>query len=205
MSFEFIINMPEINSYAVIYRNYVPEKMTKDLFKLFNEECTERLNTTSNKKTVHLQTRTNCFYANAEISEIKHSSVINKPQPWNYVVWKLRMGIMSDIFKPNACIVDGFITEEDKTTKHRDVNLNDINNTLCNVSIGGTRRMILRSYESEKCSVERPKMIEVELHNGDVLFIYGNANKYFTNEISPFRKKENFDFHARYSLTFYHI
>lgn len=198
MTYETIINIPEKNILVIIYRNFIPDDIAIETMKSLEIECVEKIN--DNKSKV------NCFYADAGINELKISKETVIPNPWNDNIRKIKNAISSsNIFKPNVCIVSGLISSSDSINKKRENNLNDINNTLCIGIIGGTRRMIFRSYEQKECEVKLPKKIEIEINNGDVLYMYGNTNEYFSHEIPSIRKKESFIYKKHYSVLFKHI
>ena len=129
---------------------------------------------------------------------------------WREELEELRYLVSSDSFRPNSCLVNGYIDIEDRVGLHRDKDLFDGSNFVCTVSLGGTRRFIFRRWkgkipESKKVpeGVEIPEIVETELNEGDVVYMYGNTNFYFEHEIAKYRKtKDSFEYAPRYSCTF---
>ena len=201
---ESLINFPEINSYVVIYRNIVPPQECEILFKILERDCTIRYPiTVYGRETI--QPRTNCVYSDDGINEMKYSTATIKTIPWNNTVKSLRDSVSHDEFHPDSALINGYLNREDKVGFHRDKFLKDSNNTVCTVSIGGTRRFRFRPYKNISCPVQLPDKIETYLNNGDIVYMHGNTNIYFEHEIPSMRINERFEFYPRYSVTFRQI
>ena len=197
----FVVDIPEIDCYVKVYKGLLDEDRLKRLYKLSKASCVKRYPiTVFGKKTI--QPRTNCVFGDIDLlgSYVKYSTAEIELTEWHAEMRELCDDIATPNFSPDMCLVNGYINLTDMVGAHRDKDLQDKYNTVCTVSLGGTRRFIFKPYKPHKLI---PENIEIELEHGDVLYMFGNTNEYFTHEIAKYRKTmDKFEFAPRYSLTF---
>ena len=197
MSLEYIINLPEINCFVIIYRNVIK---TEEIFKVLERDCIVRHPITIFGKKL-IQPRTNCLYANENIKEMKYSTATIQALPFPKVIEELKNTISISGFAPDSCLINGYLSELDNVGLHRDKNLKDGNDIVCTVSIGYSRKFRYVPYKKISCPIEL-KSYETILNNGDILYMYGATNTYFQHEILKYNKKDPYEFGPRYSATF---
>lgn len=181
-----------------LYRNLLTKEELEDCYSICEEYCTKRYPITMHGKEV-IQPRTNCAFVDLETygNFVHYSTTKIEAYQWHPLIYDISRILSTRAFTPNMCLVNGYITKEDYVGAHRDKKLLDELKTVCTVSLGGTRRMIFKPYEDK--SLEK---IEIQLNHGDVLYMRGRTNEIYTHEIAKIRKKDNFAFKPRYSLTF---
>lgn len=200
---EFVINIPELNCFCIVYRCGVPADQIEDIKNCLIDDCTERYSiTVFNNQT--LAPRTNCFYADDGINGMKYSSTVIPAIPWKPPIQRLRDLVCRENFIPDSCLVNGYLNPKDKIGEHRDHKTDGVHNIVCTVSFGGSRFIKFRPYkpEWEKLSIPIPDPMEIKLNECDIVYMYGNMNVFFTHEILNVRKKDNIVFEPRYSATF---
>lgn len=206
MSNEFLINIPEINCFVEVFRSAIPKNLCHQMLSTLEEDCIKKYPIQIYGKT-NLQARTNCLYANEEISKMEYSNTEIPSIPWKESIEHLRYLISNEEFIPNSCLVNGYIGENDYVGPHRDKGLHDGNNMVCTVSFGGTRRFLYEPYDGTLPHDKTKKIgltsIETYLHEGDVVYMYGDTNIYFKHSIPKYRKRlDPYVFSPRYSCTF---
>lgn len=192
---EYLINIPEKECYVLIYRNAISTDLCERLLNVLKVDCIHRY---PNKVFGRIteQPRCNCLYADDDITQMDYSNSAVPSMKWNSEMLELKRLISSDNFNPNSCLVNGYITNIDMVGAHKDKNLLDGNNTVCTVSLGGTRL-----FRFKQCDTK--DVIETYLNQGDVVYMYGKTNEYFTHEIPKYRKTiDKYEFKPRYSCTF---
>lgn len=188
-----------------IFRSVVNNDLLKRLKKYFTKKCTKRYPITIHGNET-ITPRTQLLFADEGIDYMNYSTTQIPSKNWNDDLSELRE-VVKELatytrvgkFLPNSCLVNGYINPEDKVGAHRDKNLKDGNDIVCTVSIGGTRRFTFRKYKENKI------IHEIEVHNGDVVFMMGDINTDYTHSIEAYRQKDTFEFKPRFSATFRHI
>lgn len=184
-----------------IFRKVVDKSLLKRLKKYFTKKYPI---TVYGNKTV--TPRTQLLFADEGIDSMNYSTTNIPSKSWTEDTIELK-NIVKELstytrvkkFSPNSCLVNGYIEKKDKVGAHRDKNLKDGNDIVCTVSIGGTRRFTFRKYK------ENIIIKDIEVNNGDAIFIMGNLNNNYTHCIETHRQEDNFEFKPRYSCTFRNI
>ena len=190
---EDLINDPINNCYVKIIRNWMNIDMTRDVFNVCLEECVERTPVMMYGKLV-MQPRCSKVFADSTVSGQKYAGTIQKASLWHPIVEDIRNQIAFPYFIPNACLINGYTLPTDYVGFHFDKEMQDPNNTVCTLSVGGSRRFSYKQYNNENVKVE------TVLNNGDLLYMWGNTNVIWQHSILKPRKKD--DSSPRYSLTF---
>jgi alkylated DNA repair dioxygenase AlkB len=179
--------------YCMILRNEVPMEYCRMLYEdCYNYCVTQYPITVFGRQT--MQPRLNCVFADDGITGMSYSNQRIPAYPWTpYLKW-LRDFVNRDGFKSNSCLINGYITPDHTVGFHRDKDLRDGRNMVCTVSIGGSRRFVFREYANHS------NKVETYLHNGDVVYFWGNTNELLEHSILKPRKNE--DQRPRYSITF---
>jgi alkylated DNA repair dioxygenase AlkB len=201
---EYIINIPEISCYCIIYSRLIKRDKCKQILSILERDAVNRFTILDFHKNPTLTPRTNCFYADEGIVGMNYSTTYIPGQPWHPLIDELRHDISTPNFLPDSCLVNGYIEKSDKVGKHRDNECGPPLNVVCTVSFGGTRFFKFQAHETTwaKLGKTPPASFEIPLHEGDVLYMYGNTNIYFTHEILNLRIKDGYEFRPRYSATF---
>ncbi len=204
LTVENIINRKDC--YCYIFRNVVDENLCERIFDKLLRKCTKRYAiTVFNREGI--TPRTQLLYADDIIKEMNYSTVKIPAKPWTEDMSILR-DFCKDLihythissFKPNSCLINGYIEETDMVGAHRDKGLKDGNDIVCTVSLGGTRRFVFRDHKTKAIEAD------VLLNEGDVVFMCGDTNKEFTHEIPKYRKTmDKWEFKERFSATFREI
>ena len=185
--------------YLKLYDNLLIQEELEDCLDVCEEYCVKRYPiTVFGKKTI--QPRTNCAFVDIETygDTVEYSTARIKAFQWHPTIFDVSKIVSTRSFQPNMCLVNGYIRKTDRVGAHRDKKLLDEFNTVCTVSLGGTRRMIFRPYDKNS----ELETLEFEVRHGDVLYMRGRTNELYTHEIAQVRKKDTFPFEPRYSLTF---
>lgn len=191
---EWMIREPHRNCYAVILRNELPKDITSALYRDAFNDCNKQYPIRTPRGEVVLQPRFSCVYADDGITKQKYSGQSVPAIPWTPGMKWLRDYITRDNFKPNAALVNGYITPDHNVGWHRDKELRDGRDIVATVSLGGSRRFMFREYGTHDNKVEK------YLHDGDVVFFYGATNTVYEHCIS--KPLVNDDKRPRYSVTF---
>lgn len=209
---EMFLRYPEVDVYVFVYRNVIPKSLCKKLREELEVNCDHRYpNRVFNN--IGMQARTNCVYADSDITQMDYSSTSIPSMPWSENMAELKYLISSETFNPNSCLVNGYLEPTDYVPLHRDKDLFDGNNTVCTVSIGGSRCFRYKKYKKDlphqyqlKDDSFMSEEHETIVNEGDVCYMFGNANIYYEHEIRKYRKtKDPFPFDARFSCTFRYI
>lgn len=113
-------------------------------------------------------------------------------QPWPEEIAALR-DRLNDTFGlgMDSVLMNGYLDGTHYIGEHSDKNLQDKYRTIATVSVGASRRFVLKN----KTTGEK---LETELHDGDLLLVWGDTNTDWTHQIpKQLRVKD-----ARYSYTF---
>ena len=217
---EIMIGIEELNCLVEIYRNVIDEDLCKRLYNTVKEDCITKYDisyfdrTTKQMSTIQ-QPRTNCVYADENVTNMSYTTVKIPTLPWNNSITELKETISFEDFKPNSCLVNGYLSLNDHVGLHQDKELRDENNIVCTVSLGGSRcfkfvpffgnltnkeQKLLDKYLEEN---DELSTYETYLNEGDVVYMYANTNRYFKHQILKYRKtKDPYSFKPRYSCTF---
>uniref|UniRef100_A0A6C0BCZ6 Fe2OG dioxygenase domain-containing protein n=1 Tax=viral metagenome TaxID=1070528 RepID=A0A6C0BCZ6_9ZZZZ len=191
---EWMINDSQNGSYACILRNSIPYDDTVMIWNICQRDCTKRYPNKVYGNT-YLQPRVQCVYADSVISGQSYSNQRMPSIPWDSIIYRVKNFISRDGFNPNSCLVNGYIDgKNDYVSWHRDKEMIDERKMVCTVSIGGTRKFVFRNYHDNGIK------IETFLHNGDIVYFWGNTNRDWEHSIPKPLARE--DKRPRYSLTF---
>lgn len=204
---EWVLLDKEHNSYCVVIRNAIPNDMCKSLYDECVRDCTLQIYNTT--YSTYPQPRLNCVYSDPGITKQKYSGTEVPTIPWSPLMQQLRDYVNRDGFISNAALVNGYIYSKsnpyiDKNGKitnrvdyvdyHPDRELRDSRNIVATVSLGGSRVFSFMRTEDE-CL-----MAPVHLHNGDLVYFWGETNTYYKHSI--LKPVHGTDSRPRYSVTF---
>lgn len=199
----------EDGCYVYIFRDALPKREAKKLFELCEENVVEQLPIVVFGKEV-LQPRYSKVYADENIEGQFYSGRTIPATKWPKIIKRLRdfiylknesFGSVKNIsFKPNACLINGYVTPEHNVGFHRDKELADKLQMVCTVSLGGSRRIVYQKYDNHS------EKVITYLHEGDILYMWGKTNIDWEHSISkPLKtdiKKDEKYSAPRYSCTF---
>lgn len=193
MSAEWIINEPEKNCYAVVYRNAISDDFTNILYNQVAVDCNGVYQAKTRGGIVN-QARKICLYADSDITKQSYSGADVPAMPWPESVRILRDYVSRDGFVPNSALVNGYIDPDNYVGFHRDSGLVDGRNIVATVSLGGSRRFVFQNYHDK--SIKHTTY----LNNGDLVYFYGDTNNVYEHSILKALKSD--DRRPRYSITF---
>lgn len=208
LTMEWVLMDQQFNSWCVVIRDAIPKHICKILYDECVRDCTLQIYNTT--YTTYPQPRLNCVYSDPGITKQKYSKTEVPTIPWTPTMLQLRDYVNRDGFKSNAALVNGYIYSKtnpyvdangkvnpnrvDHVDYHPDRELRDSRNVVATVSLGGSRVFsFMRSSDGEL-------MPPVHLHNGDLVYFWGNTNDYYKHAI--LKPVHGTDSRPRYSITF---
>ncbi len=195
MSTEYLIYDEETGCYVEIWRNVIPPDLCQRLITEFEQTCNvqypmRRIHRQEGQSEFILQPRCNCFYSDEEVEAMTYSLGAEVPRIlWTPNVLELRNLITIDpskddprFFYPDSCLINSYIEKKHHVGLHSDKYMQDENNTVCTVSLGGTRIFRYVLNDKNHSDVDLPKKVETYLHSGDVVYFYGNTNEFYKHD-----------------------
>lgn len=193
LKYEWIVNIPNKNSYCIVIRNAIPKWMTIELYKECQRDCILQIkNKIYNNE--YLQPRLNCVYSDINITKQKYSNTEVPTIPWTPLMDYLRNYVTRDGFKPNSALCNGYLSPDHFVDYHKDRGLKDGRDLVSTVSLGGSRIFSFMEIETNEL------LPPILLNDGDLVFFWGGINTLFKHSI--LKPLYGTDSRPRYSITF---
>lgn len=192
LKMEWVLVDSEHNSWCVVIRNAIPYDRTIELYQDCERDCVLQIYNTTFK--TYAQPRKNCVYSDSNITKQKYSNTEVPTIPWTPSMKKLRDYVNRDGFVSNAALLNGYIEKSHYLDYHPDRELRDSRNVVATVSLGGSRIFSFMRTSDEFL------MPPINLHNGDLVFFWGDTNTYYKHSI--LKPVHGTDSRPRYSVTF---
>lgn len=183
-----IIN--ENGAEVLYYPGWIDEEKARELFALCDSYEKVKYPIKIFGKEV-LQPRTQIAFSD-KISEHHYSGASIPQQQWPEQIREIRDRILREFeFPADSCLVNGYKDGSSYIGYHSDSELQDLNQTVITVSLGGSRRFLLKKKSDGEVR-------ELLLRNGDCVVMRGNTQKYWKHSLPKTAKKCE----PRFSLTF---
>lgn len=193
LKMEWVIADLSTDCWCVVIRNAIPYDATIELYNDCVRDCTLQIYNTTFK--TYPQPRLNCVYSDTGITKQKYSNTEVPTIPWTPIMQELRDYVNRDGFKANAALVNGYIDgKKHYVDYHSDKDLRDGRKIVATVSLGGSRVFSFMRICDEIL------LPPIHLHNGDLVYFWGNTNEYYKHSI--LKPVHGTDSRPRYSVTF---
>jgi alkylated DNA repair dioxygenase AlkB len=185
---ERILCNPSDNHYVYVYRGFLSPEQSEHYYQVAEEHCTQIYTIMMHGKQIDQPRRNASFGENHNYNSIGTFQA----QPWPAEIAELRDRVNNTFgLDMDSVLMNGYLDGTHYIGEHSDKNLQDKYQTICTVSVGATRRFVLKNKETKE-------KVETELHNGDLVLIWGDTNRDWTHQIpKQLRVKD-----PRYSYTF---
>jgi Alkylated DNA repair protein len=182
------------NSFAVVFRNWLPKEETKELFKyLENIKGKQQypIRLPYSDKFV-LQKRLNWACGDESISTHKYSGSAIPIIPWTSEIAIIRDRIHEEFkWYPNSCLLNEYRNGEDVIGYHGDKECSPPLNMVVTISVGASRKFYFKRNSDRKVT-------KTVLNDGDLVLMFGEIQRKYKHCIPQEKRVKD----KRYSLTF---